>query len=517
MIPDILHNLKEHDQVDKIYESLQQDDYSEVVLAALSVLTKTGQMPKIGRETKCEIKSTSFRKKGNDKYQYRNYRTTLMYYNRAILFAPENSKALMLGYSNRSALLYAIKAYKACLNDIDICFNMGCTDQSLADKLAKRRRECYRNILRDDKRLIIDNTFFKFDVKRNPQIPCTILDVGVVKNTNKLKIVAARDIKVGTVVAQETAYVCKLGFTHEHLACFYCHKFDLNLIPCDRCCEVMFCSETCKVRCNKEFHDIECQIMHCIKFPQTGPLCKMNIKAAIKMRQKCSSWKEFTEASKNIGVERMERSSVNEIYDVNNKFSLLCLDNDLHFLYGELFNSSIFTAIVIYYLLEVPSFFPVKQEDKDEAIQAFARVMVNLCLFCRPLEIINHTIDAVTGILKYANPNFGWFSFTGKLKHCCDANLLVLGLNNQVSLLAIKPINKGDELTISYRYVTFQIKVPTNSFNCLSINACRSRKKYIDRLLLAPFAKFCLISDRSNMVKKYGADRLCLANLRVLF
>lgn len=449
MIPDIPHNLKEHDQMDKIYESLQQDDYSEVVLAALAVLTKTGQMPKIGRETKCEIKSTLFRKKGNDEYQYRNYRTTLMYYNRAILFAPENSKALMLGYSNRSAVLYLIKAYKACLNDIDICFNMGCTDQSLANKLAQRRRECHRNILRDDKRLVTDRTFFKFDVKRNPQIPCTSLDVSVVKKTDKLKTVAARDIKVGTVIAQETAYVCELDLTHKHTACYYCHKFDLNLIPCDRCCEVMFCSVTCKVRCNKEFHDIECQIMHCIKF-QGGLSRRMRIKAAIKMRQKCSSWKEFTEASKNIGFKRIERSSVNEIYDVKNKFSLLCLDTDLHFLYGVLFNISVSTAMVIYYLLEVPSFFPEKQEERDEAIQALARVMVNLSLFCRKVEIINHTMDPDSGIVGHAMPNYGWFSFTGKLKHCCDANLLVLGLNNQVSLIAIKPINKGDELTISF-------------------------------------------------------------------
>lgn len=460
MTKQIFDYLIKHGCMDQIYESLLQDDYSEAVLAALGVLTETGQMPELSKVTKCETKSTLFRKEGNGKYQKHNYREALIWYNNAILFAPENSTALKLGYSNRSALLYTIKAYKACLNDIDTCFNMGCTDQSLADRLAQRRRECRENISRDHKRPIVKRgtfggTFFNFDVKRNSQIPCVSHDVGVVKETDKVKAVAARNIEVGTVVALETAYVCELELGHKYLACFYCHKFDLNLIPCDKCCEVMFCSETCKVRCNNEFHDIECQIMHCIKFTQGGASCKMKIKAAIKMRKKCLSWQEFIEASTNMGPERMKKSSVNEIYDVKNKFSLLCFDNDIYFLYGQLCDASFLTAIVIYYLLQVPSFLPERQEERDKATQAFARVMVNLCLFYRKVEIVNFTMDPDTGILGHTMPNFGWFSFSSKLKHCCDANLLVLGLNNRVALIAIKPIKNGDELTISYKYVRF--------------------------------------------------------------
>lgn len=463
MVLQIIDYLAQNGLFDQVYESLQQDDHSKVVLAALDVLMKTRQMPYLEKVTKCANRSTMFRKQGNEEYQRRNYREALMWYNNAIAFAPENSTEFILGYSNRSAILFKIKAYQACLNDIDTCSNIGCTDQPLADKLKQRKRECQQCLSKDNRRFIMEKgtfgwSFFNFNVKRNPQIPCTSLDVDIVKKTDKLKAVAVRNIEVGTVVALETAYACDLQDAYKYLACSYCHKFDLNLIPCDKCCDVMFCSETCKVRCNNEYHDIECQIMHCITFTQKDTSGKLTIKAAIKMRKMCSSWAEFTEASKNIGAERMKESSVNEIYDEKKRFSMLCFDRDLHFLHGQLLNAGVLTAVVICYLLEVPSFFPERQKERNEAIQALARVMINLRVFYRTIAILNHTVDPDTMIMGNAAPNRGWFSFTGKLKHCCDANLQVLGLNNKVALIAIKSIKKGDELTISYRYVRIKIK-----------------------------------------------------------
>lgn len=440
--------------MDYLYRLLQQNDHSKVVIAILNVFTKSKILHKWAKVTKCDSRSTGFREKGNGEYRQHNYCEALKWYNKAITSATENSTALKLGFSNRSALCYTVKAYKACLNDIDICFKIGRTDQPLADKLTQRKRECERWVWIIDCQLMVEKgsfsgTVFDFKVERNPQIPCASRDVDVVKENDKLKVVAVRNIEVGTVVAMETAYACELADTNQYLACYYCHKFDFNLIPCDKCCEVMFCSENCKARCNIEFHNIECHIMHLLS--QGGINNTVEIQATIKMRQMCSSWAEFIKASKKIGAERMKESSVNEIYNENNKFSVLCFDDDLHFLYGRLCNVCFISAAIIYYLLEVPSFFPEKRELKDKAIQALARVMVNMYLYCIKITIQNSSKNADTGtISRDTMCNVGFFSFTGKLKHCCDANLLVLGLNKKIALIAAKPIKKGDELTISY-------------------------------------------------------------------
>ncbi|XP_026318426.1 SET and MYND domain-containing protein 4-like [Hyposmocoma kahamanoa] len=438
----------------QLYELLRQDDYSKIVIAALDALTKTKVFVELVKVTKNDQRSTEFRIKGNEAYLNSNYRDAFRWYNNAILCATENSRALKLGYSNRSALLYTIKAYKACINDIDTCFNIGPSDHLLAERLTQRKNNCQRRQWIADFQVLMERdtfggTFFNFNVERNPQIPCASLDVDIVKETDKLKAVAVRNIGVGILVALEKAYACQLDEENQYMACEYCHKFYFNLIPCDKCCEVMFCSEICKQRCNREFHNDECQIMHFMNGIGSG--CRLAVRATIKMRNMCSSWSEFIEASKNIGAKRMKESSVNEIYDVNNKLSMLCFDNELHFRYGRLCNASFMTAMAIHFLLRLPSFFPEKQVERVEAIQAFAQVMVNLGVHYTKINIQNTT--------KYFNTekvtremvcNIGWFSFTGKLKHSCDANLLVLGLNNKIALIAIRPIKKGDELTISY-------------------------------------------------------------------
>ncbi|XP_049876340.1 uncharacterized protein LOC126373972 isoform X2 [Pectinophora gossypiella] len=46
--------------------------------------------------------------------------------------------------------------------------------------------------------------------------------------------------------------------------------------------------------------------------------------------------------------------------------------------------------------------------------------------------------------------NYGWFSFIGKLRNSCNPNVLAVGLNKKTALLAIAPIKRGTELTISY-------------------------------------------------------------------
>lgn len=455
MIAGIYENLAKHGHMDRIYEALQHDDYSKAVMAALDVLTNTGQMPKFDKEKKCETKSTMYRKQGNEDYVNNNYPEALICYNKAILFAPQKSTALTLGYSNRSALLYHTKAYKACLNDIDTCYKLGLTDQFVRDKLERRVKECTPNLWADIghemNKVTFGGTFFNFNVPRNHQVPCASLDVGVVKETDKFKVVAVKNIDVGTLVSLETAYACELRPEVNYLACYYCHKLDLNLIPCDNCCDAMFCSETCKVLCNREFHNTECQIMHCFKFFELQFGYKMIVKSVIKMRQMCSSWAEFIEASKKIGAKRISKSSVNEIYDVNNKFSILCNDHDIHFFYGQLCNISFKTSFLIFYLLGVKSFFPENHEVRDEAIKAIARVLVDLNFSCINVTIIHSSrnLDTKT-ITTNSTTNIGWFSFTGKLKHSCDPNLLVIGLNNKVALIAIKPIKKNDELTISY-------------------------------------------------------------------
>ncbi|KAJ2940398.1 hypothetical protein O0L34_g77 [Tuta absoluta] len=196
------------------------------------------------------------------------------------------------------------------------------------------------------------------------------------------------------------------------------------------------------------------------------------------MKQLCKSWKELIDASMIIGEDRMRTSSIKENFDVNSKFSLLCHNSTNHFVHGEVFNQSFSFGITLRDLANLPSFFPKEADERNAAIRALARIMMHLYLSYRKIEIINAAKDMSSGnFTSMELPNSGWFSFAGKLKHSCNANLLLMGLKNKIALVAIRPIKKGDELTISFLghyYENIQASREYRLF-CATQSVCRCR------------------------------------------
>lgn len=438
---------------DHIYNAMQHEDIAETVVAVKERIERSRIVPPIENNTKSELTSTDYRQQGNRSFKKNMFRTVLECYNLALAYAPLNSQAMALAYSNRSALLFTVRAYGACLKDIEACLAIGGIESSIIDKLAKRKGICQRLSSSTDtaKLTAMFGKYFQFDVPRHPQIPSASTDVEVVMESEGPKVVAARDIKVGTVVAIEESFVSHLGKGNYFVACYYCHKMSLNLIPCEGCCAALFCDEVCLKRCNEEFHNIECQFIDSLESISTGAPSRMKVKAVLKMRQKCKSWSELIAASKIIGAERMKNSSINEIYDVNNKFSLLNFNNTKHFLFGEAFNASFESAVVISWLEKIKGFFPESPYERKQAVRAVARIMMQTYMFQVGLQVHTSANDQATDKVRWQKfCNWGWFSFMGKLKHACDANLIQLGLKNDVALTALHDIKKGTELSISY-------------------------------------------------------------------
>lgn len=62
--------------------------------------------------------SEQYRKKGNESFCRRDYKTALKFYTLAILNASAASESLLLGYSNRSAVFYDLKRFEQSLADL---------------------------------------------------------------------------------------------------------------------------------------------------------------------------------------------------------------------------------------------------------------------------------------------------------------------------------------------------------------------------------------------------------------
>ncbi|XP_063386666.1 SET and MYND domain-containing protein 4-like [Cydia fagiglandana] len=437
-----------------IYKAVNNLDGS-AVLEAYKVLSITKGFPRMHSHIKSNDKSCVFRSHGNDYYQEENYQMALEMYNKALLFAPKGSIEMLHAYGNRSALLFHLNAYSACLKDIETCRKLGCTGD-LAKKLNKRYEQCMESMWKEN---LKDNIllcswaqeYFKFDVKKHPDISCLCADVDIVSEDGEQKIVATKDLKIGTVVAIDTAFVTHSLPDKCLVSCHYCQKTTFNLMPCDNCCVALFCSLQCKERCLNEYHNIECQIMDILLTIDAGHKFRLAIKTFLKLKSLCKDWTTLIKEANNIGTSRLNESSLSEIYNIENYSSILCFKEDRRFVFGTLYNSAFIYASVLHRLEKVLGFFPQSKSEGLEAKKCFGKLCLTLQLNCPATELVTSAEELTVGQIVTDMPaHFGWFPFAGKLKHCCEANLLALGLDDRLALIAVRPIKKASELTVSY-------------------------------------------------------------------
>lgn len=446
MFSDILENDL---YIKEVYQAMGSDDLSEPIIVIINLM-KNGIYP-TPFKNKNEDLSNEYRNEGNSAYKNKKYQKALICYNKALAYAPNMSRAMKLAYSNRSALLINFRHYKACLNDISTCMTMGCPDDIL-EKLMKRRETAQRALWLENiqkKYNSYAEDFFKIP-KRHPDVPCASSQIDITMDSKFPKIVAKTDIKVGTVLALEKAFVvspCPFDDAgSNYTTCSYCLKMSLNLFPCEGCTLALFCSKQCNELCLKEYHNTEC---HVAGFVKNRPDIQIPLRAAIKVRNMCKSWDELVALSNRYNSKKV-KSSINEIFNSNNPSSLLTFNYDVNFLHGMLFNATLIWSFCIIIINNSECFFPQSGDDKAKAIRAFARILIYLTIFSPPTYMILPESDTFDEITKFSkHPSFGLFPFIGKLKHSCIPNTRAAALNNTMALVALQPIKAGTELTIT--------------------------------------------------------------------
>lgn len=340
-----------------IYAAIDTYDMAKVVRAAMQALKISFPKPMDKNMTKSRSDSTAFRQQGNDNYKAGRYREAVGLYNKALAFAPKFSDEMVLAYGNRSAVFFSIRYFSACVSDVNTCFSLGCSEE-LAKKLLKRRDEAAPFMVNEIAIQLMTSTEFvssylRFECKRNIDVPCASADVAFVTRDGKKQATAGRDVRPGTVVALERAFVsCPSECTY--LACYYCNRPELCLYPCDGCYLAMFCGNECANRCMKEYHCIECQLIGYLGSIFECPTNVLATRAAIKMSLKMV-WTDFINASKDIGASRMKSATVRQTFNSDEMVSILSYDDDIHFLEGRMFNGSIMIACIIHCLAGVHS------------------------------------------------------------------------------------------------------------------------------------------------------------------
>ncbi|KAJ9591989.1 hypothetical protein L9F63_001501 [Diploptera punctata] len=249
---------------------------------------------------------------GNRAFIKKDDKKALVLYTKSIAAAPiptdspnnEANDALGIAFANRSAVLFSMRNYEKCLQDISQALKYNYPDKFLF-KIYERQGRCFQNLgkrkeavesinnalkslssaeLTQEKRKrlerelqILLNCFQGSRMSTNPVKEPQIITMSCNQNDAlpgasdcvEVKyfpgmgrgLSAARDIQPGEVLIVEKPYASHLFLKKFDTHCYNCLQRSEAMLPCFYCSNVMFCSEECRTASWNKNHFIDCGLL----------------------------------------------------------------------------------------------------------------------------------------------------------------------------------------------------------------------------------------------------------------
>lgn len=255
--------------------------------------------------------SDLYRSTGNKLYAKSSFSLALKSYTRAIKLAEKSSKSLPLGYANRSAVLFALKKFELCRDDIKLSIDFGYPDElhykvferlgkcylelSLYEKALESFKQCLKSLdcakispeqLREKKSCLdelISKNSGKMDKVINNSNNLNYIykpNCPTIENPNSTYLsasksfsmlsdeahgryaVASEEINAGEIILVEKPFatICLPECFETH--CYLCLTRFFIGHPCRNCSTVLYCSTDCEHKSWTNCHQFECNFLN---------------------------------------------------------------------------------------------------------------------------------------------------------------------------------------------------------------------------------------------------------------
>ncbi|XP_044005661.1 SET and MYND domain-containing protein 4-like [Aphidius gifuensis] len=442
--------------------------------------------------------SISWRKIGNKEYttaKNKDYISkSIEAYTKSIAYAPVGSSELSLAYANRSAVLFKAGFYNDCLLDIERSLKIGYPD-NLKTKLHIRQSLCFKalkpsshietgismasamqwlpNLTNNNPNYNIKDEYSKMmNQLEKPRDTNTAKFTPMIKNKsatiaggsdaielkktngNNRYVVATRDIKSGEFIYINKPFEMIACDDKRYITCWHCCRQTRAGIQCDKCPNIVFCSQECKDIAWNEYHDLECSILSFsikLKYDVADDWkFRLTIKILLKAIKTAGG---ITELRKKIDdVEASADKSMiytNDIFDVNtiDNFHRLdyCKPNSDVWLFPRAIRTA---SIVLMFGIET-NVFGQKMEIVETYSNKNAIILGGLILrylMTVKRNAVHHTDDVSKGVVltgaiimpiqymfvNHCDPHVNWYNYQGN-----------------VAIVAERPIKKGEKIRIS--------------------------------------------------------------------
>ncbi|KAH0557872.1 hypothetical protein KQX54_012505 [Cotesia glomerata] len=445
------------------------------------------------KKPKCDVKAKWMLDKAKQGFSSMSLGKTVEVYNTAMSLALPGSKLLAHAFANRSIVLSNAAMYGESLKDIEHALKANYPDNMKASLFARKAKnllalnptadiEDTLNEARQwalkmndkEKNKLLDNLDklktkkYKKPVKERDNrmfVPSPPNDNPIIKDTSAAitinysekfgrHIVATRDMMAGEVVSVKRAYALVLSSEYRFKLCWNCSKHCWSSVPCNKCSNVIYCSEECRNVAWKDYHDIECSILHGLlsSVHDYEDIILMSLRLFIKAIKEFGTVKALYESVQKIDSteDSIMKSFTNGIYDdkkyasvyplcrrpMNTRIKVQCAGKALQYMYFMALTSDVFGK---------------KMKNMDELGNYEYAVFVGKLLYY-------HTVLSNTNGYAIHVPSTNKLLKCGGLlnpleslyNHSCDPNMSYFVCLDMATFITLQPIKKGEQLFISY-------------------------------------------------------------------
>ncbi|XP_066945763.1 SET and MYND domain-containing protein 4-like [Macrobrachium rosenbergii] len=440
--------------------------------------------PEVLPSRKSKSESEQLRGDGNKAYQKKNLSGALKLYNLSILAAPhppldcegektdshsvengdvadENDyEALPLAYANRSAVLFELKQYEDCLNDIERAFQYG-YPESLQHKLVKRKEGCTTAMESSESRPERLATYHAVNppvlAESNPTLPAMSGSVKVAFSpTAGRYLVAQKEILPGEVLVVEEVHSRCLYQQHLQTHCNTCFTRCLVPLPCPSCKLVVFCNQGCRRKGLSGQHSLECPILPALGSMNTCLIIPYRIVTKLPfaaVKDLLTQFRSEKDSKSPLALGFNDKG----VYDPNSYRTIYCLvtnqeKRDSRSLFTICAGAFMLTKLLIrsqrYFVDDsLKPFEPSKEDAVAIGSALFHHIMGDLSNGHRYGELLTSGADGTPDIQNIGS----WISPTLSLaNHSCDQAVITCNKGNLGIMQAIQLIQPGQEVTTGY-------------------------------------------------------------------
>ena len=265
--------------------------------------------------------------------------------------------------------------------------------------------------------------------------------------------VAARDIKIGELIAAETAFVSFLDKEQRLSNCWHCLVCARAPLPCLHCSGVVFCSTACREAAGSSYHPAECGYTD-VMFQASLGAWSLAYRALTSRpwrhyRQNIEAWLEHDERA---GVASTQVYSSEDIASFHN---LVTHDGVGHKQAPELMMQCHVVVFLVRLLLKV-GYITEDQEAEEfhEDAMLAGRLLHHFmrAAYYNTHETTQVLVSPETDFTKNSSVRIGRLTnpSLALLNHSCDPNYRRVSRGTTTYGFACKPISKGAEISDVY-------------------------------------------------------------------